>query len=340
MEKPKVMLLRFGPRQSALPMAIQLPQETQGWSGLREMGAMLGAAHCRTEDELIDAAADADLVICSSDTPVSRRLLEHLPRCRGVVRAAVGVDNIDLVAATELGIVVANVPDFCIEEVSNHAIMLLLACAKKLVVLHGAFATNRWDRSLLPPMGTIHGQTLALIGYGRLARATGRKAKAFGLRVIAYDPYVDKADARETGVELFRGDLHRVVAQSDYVSLHTPLTEETRHLIGEPELRAMNRSAYLINTSRGAVVDERALIRALQEGWIAGAGLDVFEKEPPDPDSPLLRMPNVTATIHCASYSDAAMAELWQRAGDEAARILSGRWPLCVANPGVRARGW
>jgi D-3-phosphoglycerate dehydrogenase len=187
-------------------------------------------------------------------------------------------------------------------------------------------------------MGTIYGQTLALIGYGKLARATGRKARAFALRVIAYDPFADKAAAWQDGVQLYRSGLHRVISQADYVSLHTPLTPETRHLIGEAELRAMKPSAYLINTARGPVVDEAALIRALRGGWIAGAGLDVFEKEPPDLDSPLLTMPNVTATIHCASYSDEAMAALWEQAGVEAARILSGRWPLCVANPGVKPR--
>jgi D-3-phosphoglycerate dehydrogenase len=316
----------------------ELPSHREEWRALRQTSARFEAARCTSEDELIKAAADADVIICGTDVPVSRRLLETLTRCRAIVRSAIGVDNIDLVAARELGIVVANNPDFCIEEVANHAIMLLLACAKKLTILHGQFTVGKWDRSILSPMGTLYGQTLALVGFGRLGRATARKAHAFNLRVIAYDPYGDKAAAWEVGVQMSRSDLHNVLAQADYVSLHSPLNDETRHIIGEPEFRAMKRSAYLINTARGGLVDEAAMISALQEGRIAGAGLDVFEKEPPASDNPLRKMPNVIATIHSASFSDAAVIDLRLRAGEDAARVLNGYWPLCVANPGVQPR--
>jgi D-3-phosphoglycerate dehydrogenase len=338
MTKAKVVHLSRGTRPEGQPLLFELPADREEWRALRPTGAEVYAARCTTQEEQIEAARDADVIMCGTDASISRRLLESMEHARAVIRAAIGVDNIDLEAARELGIVVANNPDFCIEEVANHAIMLLLACAKKLTILHNQVAAGNWDRSVLAPMGTLYGQTLALVGFGRLAQATARKAQAFNLRVIAYDPYADKALAWAAGVQLYRSDLHKVLSLADYVSIHTALTEETRHMIGEVELAAMKSSAYMINTSRGAVIDEQALIKALQQGRLAGAGLDVFENEPPDPDNPLLQMPNVTKTAHSASFSDAAAAELRLRAGEDAARVLKGRWPLCVANPGVKPR--
>jgi D-3-phosphoglycerate dehydrogenase len=305
---------------------------------LLPIGARVTTARCESEEELLSVLQEADGLLLGGATHLSRDILEGLPRCKAVVRYGIGVDNIDLPAATELGIVVANTPDFCVEEVANHALTLLLACAKKVVLLHHATQAGNWDRGQLEPMPTIYGQTLALVGYGRLARAVARKALAFQMRVIAYDPYADMAQAWEDGVNLFRCDLDQVLRQADYVSLHVPLTDETRRLVGEAELRAMKASAYLINTSRGPVVDEKALIRALREGWIAGAGLDVFETEPVPVDNPLLQMDNVVVTPHTASYSDQAFHDMRTRVGEEMARVLTGRWPLCPVNPEVKAR--
>lgn len=299
---------------------------------LDKIGAKIICLRCRTEEELMAATRDADAVLVTGSNVMTRRVIENLRRCKVIVRYGIGVDNIDLEAATERGIVVANVPDFCMEEVANHAIMFLLACAKKLAFLHNALRAGIWDRKLLPPMPCIYGQTLGLVGFGRIARAVARKAHAFNLRILAYDPYVDKSVAGEYGVVLLRGELGELLEEADYVSIHVPLTEETRHMFGEEEFRRMKPTAFLINTSRGAVVDERALIKALREGWIAGAALDVFEKEPPDPDNPLLKMDNVIVTPHSASYSDAAFRDLRRRVGEEAARVLSGRRPLHPVN--------
>jgi len=264
--------------------------------------------------------------------------MEALPKCQAIVRYGIGYDTVDVDAATDNGILVVNIPDFCWEEVSNHAIALLLACAKKLVILNNAVKQDSWGASAqaVRPMVQIHGQTLGLVGCGHIGRMTARKAHCFGLEVIGYDPYVDESVAEEHGITLV--NLPELLKESDFVSLHTFLSEETRHLIGEEELRQMKPSAYLINTARGSVVDEPALIKALQEKWIAGAGLDVFEKEPADPDNPLFKMDNVVATPHSASYSDVAFKRLRTSVGQEAARVLSGQWPKSVVNKTVKPK--
>ncbi|MDO8673334.1 MAG: NAD(P)-dependent oxidoreductase, partial [Dehalococcoidia bacterium] len=182
----------------------------------------------------------------------------------------------------------------------------------------------------------IQGQTLGLVAFGRLARAVAVKAKVFGLRVLVYDPYVSAGIAGQYGVEFT--SLERLLSESDYVSVHTPLNEETRHLFNADRFRQMKPGAYFVNTSRGPVVDEVALLQALQEGWIAGAAVDVFEKEPPDPDNPLFKLDNFIATPHLASYSDAAFADLRLRVAQEVSRVLTGRWPLNLVNVGVKSR--
>ncbi|GAI03883.1 unnamed protein product, partial [marine sediment metagenome] len=258
--------------------------------------------------------------------------------CKVIVRYGIGVDTVDIDAATDNGIIVANVPDFCWEEVSNHVIALLLACAKKLVLLGNFTRQGRWGKNMpdVRPMGSIYGQTLGLVGCGNIGRMTARKAQCFGLRVLGYDPYVDKSLVKEYGVTLM--SLPELLKESDFVSVQTPLNEETRHLIGEKEFKQMKPTAYFINTARGEVVDEPALIKALQEKWIAGAGLDVFEKEPIDSDNPLLKMDNVVVTPHFASSSDAASERLRTNVGQEAARVLSGQWPKNVVNKTVKPK--
>jgi D-3-phosphoglycerate dehydrogenase / 2-oxoglutarate reductase len=314
-----------------------LPADRKEWQALRAIGADIVEVRYNTEDELIGVTKDADALLIAS-AQVTRRVAEHLSRCRAVARYGIGVDTLDLDALTDHGIVAIYAPDFCVEEVANHAMMLLLACAKKLVLLHNMAAEGVWDRSLLSPMPTIWGQTLTLVGFGKLARAVARKAKAFQMQVVAYDPYADQASAWELGVDLMRMDFHQALARADFVSVHTPLNSETRHMFGEAEFQVMKRSAYFINTSRGPVVDETALIKALQQGWIAGAGLDVFEKEPPDRTNPLLKMANVVMTPHTASFSDVAFSRLYARIGEEVARVLTGKPPLCCANPRVKPR--
>ncbi|MFQ5934677.1 MAG: C-terminal binding protein [Dehalococcoidia bacterium] len=302
---------------------------------LAEIGGEIIPVHCTSEDDVIEAGRDVDGIL-NIRAPVRRKAIQALEKCRVIVRYGVGIDTLEPEAATEKGIVVANVPDFCFEEVSNHAMTLLLACAKKLVRLDRWVREGNWGRELLKPMGSIHGQVLGLVACGNIARATATKAKAFGLEILGYDPYVDSAILRDSGIQ--KVGLEELLQRADYVSLHTPLTSETRHLIGERELRLMKPSAFLINTSRGPVVDEAALIKALEEGQIAGAGLDVFQKEPMDPDNPLLKVDKVVITPHTASYSDSAFNLLHHRVAEEMVRVLTGHWPLNLVNPEVKKK--
>jgi len=304
---------------------------------IKKAGIELMDIDAATEDEIIAKAKDADVVFIVR-TVFTRRVFENLPRLRAVIRCGVGYDNVDVDAATDNKVLVVNIPDFCFEEVSNHAIVLLIACAKKLVQLDHDLKTAGWkaSRQILDPMGSIWGQTLGIVGCGNIGRMTARKAKCFGLKVIGHDPYVDQNLAKESGIAL--KSLPEVMEESDYVSLHPCLNQETFHLIGEKELALMKPSAYLINTSRGSVVDEPALIRALQDKRIAGAGLDVFEKDPIDPDNPLLKIDHVIVTPHSASYCDASFKRLRISVGQEAVRVAQGKWPKNVVNTGVKPK--
>jgi len=315
-------------------LVIPMVEET---GELAKANAELVSADCATEDEMIEAAKDADAII-TWGAQITRRVMEALPKCKVIVRYGIGFDTIDVDAATDNDILVVNVPDFCWEEVSNHAITLLLACAKKLVLLNDLTKQGLWAESkrAQAPMGSIYGQTLGIIGCGNIGRMTARKAQCFGLKILGYDPYVDKSLAKESGITLV--SLPELLKESDFVSVHALLNKETWHLIGEKEFKQMKPTAYFINTSRGSVVDEPALIKALQEKWIAGAALDVFEKEPVDSDNPLLKMDNVVVTPHSASYSDVAFKRLRTSVGQEAARVLSGRWPKNVVNKTVKPK--
>jgi D-3-phosphoglycerate dehydrogenase len=296
-------------------------------------------ARCATEDDLIVVAGDADAIL-GGGRLFTRRVMESLPKCRAIVTYSVGFDGIDVDAATDNGILVVNNPAraWCVEEVSNHALTLLLACAKKLTILNDLVKKGRWQdtRGALPPMAPVHGQTLGLIGCGNIGCMTAHKAECFGLSLIGCDPYIEESRAVDCGIKLM--SMRDLLRRADFVSLHTPLDKQTFHLIGEAELKLMKTTAYLINTSRGSVIDEPALIKALQDGTIAGAGLDVFEKEPVASDNPLLKMENVVVLPHSASYSDAALTVQPVNPAEEVARVLMGRWPLNPVNPAAKPR--
>jgi len=306
---------------------------------LAKVNAELVGADCVTEDEIIEAAKDADAIL-TGGAQMTRRVMEALPKCKVIVRYGVGYDTVDVDAATDNGVIVVNNPAFqwCVEEVSNQAIALLLACAKKLAFLNDGTKQGRWAecKRAQAPMVSIHGQTLGLVGCGSIGRMTGRKAQCFSLKVLGYDPYVDKSLAKKDGITLV--SLPELLKESDFISVHTFLNKETWHLIREKEFRQMKPAAYIINTARGPVIDEPALIKALQEKRIAGAGLDVFEKEPVDSDNPLLKMDNVVVTPHSASYSDVAFRLNRVIVGQEAARVLSGRWPKNPVNKSVKPK--
>jgi D-3-phosphoglycerate dehydrogenase len=304
---------------------------------LARVNAELVVAGCTCEAEIIEAARDADAIL-TVGSKMTRSVMEQLPRCQVIVRYGIGYDTIDVNAATDNNILVVNIPDFCFEEVSNHAIAILLACAKKVVTLNNMVKQGRWTeaKAAQAPMVSIHGQTLGIAGCGNIGRMTARKAQCFGLKILGYDPYVDKSLAEEHGITLV--SLPELLKGSDFISLHTALNKETWHIIGEKEFRQMKPTAYIINTARGSVIDEKALIKALREKRIAGAGLDVFEQEPIDPDNPLLKMDNVIVLPHSASYSDVAFKRLRTCVGQEAARVLSGRWPKNVVNKTVKPK--
>lgn len=304
---------------------------------IKKAGIELMDIDAATEDEIIVKAEEADVVF-TVRAVFTRRVFENLPKLQAVVRCGIGYDNIDVDAATDNHVLVVNIPDFCFEEVSNHAIVLLMACAKKLVGMNHLLKTAGWgaSRRIMEPMGSIWRQTLGIVGCGNIGRMTARKAQCFGLNVIGHDPYVDRKLARESGIAL--KSLPEVMGESDYVSLHPCLNQETFHLIGEKQLTLMKPNAYLVNTSRGSVVDEPALIRALQDKRIAGAGLDVFEKDPIDPGNPLLKMDNVIVTPHSAFYCDASFKRLRISVGEEAVRVAKGMWPKNVVNKEVKPK--
>lgn len=314
----------------------RVPMENEA-KELAKVGAVLIGADSASEEETIEAAKDADIIL-TGGAQISRRVMEALPKLQAVVRYGIGYDTVDVDAATDNNVLVINIPDFCLEEVSTHAMMLLLACNKRLVLYNNLVKEGRWAEwgRNRTPMGAYYGQTLGIVGCGHIGLMTARKAQAFDLRVLGYDPYLDKSIAEAAGITLVT--LPELLKESDYISLHTPLNSETRHIIGENELKQMKPTAYLINTARGSVIDEPALIKALQEKWIAGAGLDVFEKEPVDPDNPLLKMDNVIVTPHSASYCDVAFDRLYTCVGAEAARVLSGNWPKNHVNKGVKPK--
>jgi len=305
--------------------------EERTW--IESAGAEFRLTNALEEEALIANLRDADVVVVSQ-APITRRVMEEMPRCRCVVRYGVGVDNVEVGAATDLGIVVANVVDFCTEEVANHALLLLLACAKRLLPLDADLRAGHWRRTPLAGMLPVWGQTLGIIGLGNIGRSLARKALALQMTMLGYDPYVQTQTL--DGVPLV--NLRELLAQSDFVSVCAPLTAETRHLIGAAELALMKPSAILINTARGPLVDEAALVESLRSGGIAAAGLDVFEEEPLPANSPLLGLANVVLTPHSAGMSEASVRRVKTEVGQAAAAVLSGRWPKSVVNPNVRPR--
>jgi D-3-phosphoglycerate dehydrogenase / 2-oxoglutarate reductase len=288
--------------------------------------------------EFIEGVRDADAIMTTWGMRIDAEIIGALQRCVVIGVGSVGVDMVDVDAATAAGIVVTNVPDVFIEEVADHAMMLLLDTARMTSAMARIAAEGRWwdGRPLLSARPRLLGQTLGLYGFGNVARCTARRAKAFGLHLMAHDPYVSELEITGAGVEpVGFGEL---LERSDFVSIHTPHNAETEHAFDATALARMKPSAILINTARGSIVDEQALIKALHEGTIAGAGLDVLEQEPPDPDNPLLTMPNVLVTPHVASATTRMRPETRRRVGREVALVLRGRWPLSCVNPSVLPR--
>jgi len=325
-------------------LSFALPGLDFGEAILAPLGAEVIKGVFRTEEDLVNGARDADAIIgISSIQPYNRRVLSSLPQCRIVAITGIGYENVDLEAATDLGIAVTNVPDYCLDEVSDHALALMLALNRKLFQLQRAVkeeglwtADMKMRREVLPPMQKLRGSTLGIVGFGNIGRALALKARGLGMRVLAYDPFVLTPVMETMGVEA--ADLDTLLRESDFVSVHANLTPENRRLFNYERFQKMKRTAYFINTARGGLVDEADLVRALKEKLIAGAGLDVSDPEPVPRDSPLLQMDNVILTGHTAQFSNRSEAELWQRPMQEVVRALKGQWPRYVVNPEVKAK--
>lgn len=311
-----------------------------------ELGAEFVAQQCASDEEFIALARDADAIITvGSIRPVPRQVIDGLERCRLISNTQIGYDSIDIAAATERSILVTNVPDYCTEEVSDHAMALLLACVRRIVQLNEAAKRGEWGLAadgveiqtrVWPKISRLRGQTLGLFGLGKVSRALIPKAKGFQLRVIACDPYVPEEIARQMGVELV--DWKRLLRESDFISVHAALTPENKHIFNTEAFKEMKSTACLINTARGGFVDEEALSQALKDGKIAMAALDVMDTEPPDSGNPLLAMGNVIITAHSAFFSPTSEAERWHRPVEEVARVMRGEWPRALVNPQAREK--
>ena len=287
------------------------------------------------EDGMIAALRDADAAVIVA-SPVTHAVMRACEGLKVVVRTGVGYDTIDVPAATELGVIIVNIPDLWVREVANHALALLLAFNRKIITLDRQVHSGAWGGGVPGAFtGSLHGETVGIVGLGNIGSAFARRIAAFETTVIAFDPYVNDAHFDALGVE--RVSLEALAERADYVSVHTLLNKETHHLISDAFFKRMKPTAVLINTSRGQVVDELALTRALEAKQLAGVALDVWEKEPIAADHPLLKMDNVIATPHAAYFSSPAVAQVPRRCGEEIARVLTGQRPLNVVNPEVYA---
>jgi D-3-phosphoglycerate dehydrogenase len=279
----------------------------------------------QTHDEAVVAryGTDADVLLVFHDIRITERSIARLSRCKGIIRCGVGYDNVDVRAAGSHGIVVCNVPDYGTEEVADHTILLLLAIARRLVTCNRAIRAGGWDVTTTLGAPRLRGRTLGLIGCGRIGTATALRALALGLRVVIYDPYRPDGVEKALGVERVH-TLEELLRPAEFVSLHCPLTSETRHILNAETLKLLPRGAYVINTARGGCVDSAALLEALDRGHVAYAALDVLEQEPPPEDSPLRQHPRVVLTPHSAFYSVESFAEMRTKGAEEARRLIQG----------------
>ena len=294
--------------------------------------ADLVALKTKKPEEFLGEAADCDALLNTYAGPITAQDMARMPRCRIIARYGIGVDTIDLEAATAAGIIVTNNPTYCIEEVAEQTMAMLLACARKIAFYDRLVRAGRWEVPPGKPMFRLVGQTLGLVGFGNIARQVAIRAAAFGMRVLYFDPFVKDAPGAKAA------DLDALLRESDFVSLHPPLTPQTRKMINDEAFASMKPTAFLINCSRGPVVDTDALVRALDAKRIAGCALDTVDPEPlPDPH-PLRGRENVIVCPHAAWYSEQAMRGLQAGAPGEVRRVLTGEWPVNVVNRNVKGR--
>lgn len=299
---------------------------------MERIGASLLVCQCQDEEELMEKTAAADGIFVQF-AYISRRVIENMKQCRVIVRYGVGIDCVDVAAATEHGIMVVNVPDYGLQDVADHTVALLLTAARKIVLLNNNVKAGNWDYKIAKPVSRLKGKTLGLVAFGNIASMVAERVKPFGLHLQTYDPGVSDEMLQKHAVT--RVDFDTLLSTSDFISLHAPLLPSTRHMLNESAFRKFKHSAILINTARGGLVDESALVMALQQGYLAAAALDVTDSEPIKADSPLLAMDNVIITPHAAWYTEEAQQSLQNNATADMVRALSGDIPLNLLNPGV-----
>ena len=296
---------------------------------LSRIGAELLLAEASTPQAIMQVARDADALLVTY-AKVTAEMIGQMTGCRIIARFGIGVDNVDIAAATNASIVVTRLPDYCLDEVSDHTMALLLALARKIPFANSRAHAGRWEMPAVVPIHRLRGSVLGLVGFGRISQLVATKAKAFGLRVISYDPFVCEETMQRAGVE--KVDFSELVKVSDHISIHTPLVPETNHLFNADVFRRMKPTAHLINTARGSIVDEEALAQALDQGRLSGAALDVLSPEPPS-TSPLFGRDNVILTPHMSFYSAESLIELQSKAAEEVVRVLTGDAPRNPLNP-------
>jgi len=310
------------------------PNLDQARAVLSKVGAEVRLAADAKPETILGVARDADALL-TTYAKITGDMIRQMKRCRIISRFGIGVDNVDIGAATERGIVVTRVPDYCIDEVSDHAMALLLALVRKIPFANSMVHAGRWEMPAVVPIHRLRGSVLGLVGFGRIPQLVAPKAKSFGIRVVAYDPYIPKEIFARAGVESV--EFAELLKISDYVSIHSPLMAETQSMFNAEVFREMKPTAYLINTARGPIVDEKALADALDAKQIAGAALDVMPQEPPS-GSPLFGRPNVIITPHTSFYSEESLVDLQTKAAEEVVRVIEGRMPRNPVNPEVLQR--
>lgn len=303
---------------------------------LAAAGASWEAHECRSAADVLKVARDADVVVVQSVRPLlTREVIAQLPRCRCLIRAGAGYDSLDYIAATEMGIMVCNAPTYCTDEVADHAIALLLACLRHIPRLDAAMRRGEHAYHLARPTRRLAGSTLGVIGLGRIGARLVQRLSGWELRVLAYDPYITPERAASLGATLT--SLDALLAQSDFISLHCLLNEQTHHLLGREALAKVKPGVMIVNDSRGPLIDEAALVEALQDGRVWAAGLDVTEREPLPADSPLLELDNVILTPHTAAYSPQSREALYAQICEISIDVIQGRVPQFLVNPTVLA---
>lgn len=299
-------------------------------------GIGVTAAHCKTEDEIIRIAEGAD-ALCSIHAPVTRKVVETLTECKIISMSAVGYNSIDVEAVTEAGILLVHCPDYCVEEAANHTLALILSCARGLFLFNLGIREQIWDYQSAGILTRISTTTLGLIGFGKIAKAVAQRAKSFQMNVQAFDPHADDSVFKQFGVT--RVSMEELLSTSDFISIHAPLNTTTEHMISNRQLSQMKSSAFIINTSRGRIVDEEALIRALANGTIRGAALDALSQEPPDFSSPLFNLGNVLITPHASFYSEESVEEVRTRSAGAIVDVFRGILPDHIVNSEVLTNG-